>query len=110
MSHNTIDSEHAIWTRAETEQLIVWLEEPENLQKIRKGSGITKRQVIGEIAATIPPKAQVKVGYKYNNLLKSYREAVKLNSQSGWGLTREDIEEGKRALRGLSMVKNYSII
>ena len=65
---------------------------------------------MGEIAATIPTKAQVKVGYKYNNSLKSYQEAVKLNSQSGWGLTREDIEEGKKALQGMSIVKNYSII
>jgi len=61
MSGNMIDSEHAIWSRAETEQLIIWLEEPENLWKIRKGSGVTKRQVISQIAAKIPTKAQVKV-------------------------------------------------
>jgi len=96
MSENTI--EHAIWTRAETEELIVWLEEPENLRKIRKGSGVTRRQVMSEIAAKIPTKTQVKVGYKYTNLLKSYRESVKLNSQSGWGLTKEDMDMGKKVL------------
>ena len=62
MSYNT--SEHAIWTREETAQLILWLEKPENQQKIRKGSGITKRQVVSKIAATIPTKPLVKVGYK----------------------------------------------
>ena len=53
---------------------------------------------MSEIAAKIPTKTQVKVGYKYTNLLKSYRESVKLNSQSGWGLTKEDMDMGKKVL------------
>ncbi|RPA90912.1 hypothetical protein L873DRAFT_370788 [Choiromyces venosus 120613-1] len=97
MLHNTAD--HVIWTASETEQLIGWLEDPENMRKIRKGSRVTKKQVIGEITLRIPTKPAVKVGYKYNNLLKAYREAIKLNSQSGWGLTQGDLDEGKKALR-----------
>ncbi|KAG0134082.1 hypothetical protein HOY82DRAFT_537664 [Tuber indicum] len=41
----------------------------------------------------------INVGYKYNNLLKSYRAAVKLNNQTGWGLTEEDLSIGQRSLR-----------
>ena|ERR1700759_325909 len=94
-------TEHAIWTREETEKLVQWLEEPDNLRKIKKGSGVSKKQIINEIAARISTKPTVKIGYKYDNLLKSYREAVKLNSQSGWGLTATDLDEGKRGLRGM---------
>jgi len=78
---------HSVWTQSEQEQLIQWLEEPENLRKTKKGSGISKKTIIAEIAILIPTKPAVKVGYKYDNLMKSYREAVKLNNQSGWGLS-----------------------
>ncbi|RPB02927.1 hypothetical protein L873DRAFT_1787381 [Choiromyces venosus 120613-1] len=101
MSQFQSSAAHSIWTTAETEAMIKWLEEPENLRKTKKGSGITKKQVVKEIAAKIPTKPEVKVGYKYDNLLKSYREAVKMNNQSGWGLSAEDLSEGKRTLRGI---------
>lgn len=97
MARHTIEA----WTAQETERLIQWLEEPENQRKLQKGSGITKRQIISEIAVQIPTKPREKVGYKYNNLLKSYREAVKLNGQSGWGLSSIDLENGKQKLRGM---------
>ncbi|KAG0642609.1 hypothetical protein HOY80DRAFT_1104414 [Tuber brumale] len=87
------------WTAEETEVLMQWLEEPSNQRKTRKGSGVTKRQVIKEMAAKIPTKPEAKVGYKYDNLLKSYREAVKLNNQRGWGLSGKDLDEGKKSLQ-----------
>jgi hypothetical protein len=93
-------SEHSIWTQDENEQLIQWLEDPTNLQKTKKGSGISRKKIIAEIAAEIQTKSDVKVGYKYNNLMRAYRAAAKLNNQSGWGLTKEDLDEGKRCLRG----------
>ena len=81
---SSITQDHAIWTAEETQRLIEWPEEPENLRKIKKRSGISKKQIISETAPKIPTKAPLKVEYKYDNLLKAYREAVKLNSQSGW--------------------------
>ncbi|KAG0126310.1 hypothetical protein HOY82DRAFT_542698 [Tuber indicum] len=90
---------HSIWSTEETEALIEWLEEPANLRKAKKGSGVVKKQIVKEIVAKITTKPEVKVGYKYDNLLKSYREAVKMNSQSGWGLSGEDLDEGKKTLR-----------
>ncbi|PUU75742.1 hypothetical protein B9Z19DRAFT_1130802 [Tuber borchii] len=92
-------SENTIWTKAETERIIQWLEEPENLRKIKKGSGITKKTIVAEIAAQIPTKEAIKVGYKYDNIMKSYRAAAKLNNQSGWGLSERDLDEGRRSLR-----------
>jgi len=104
-----IAQDHAVWTAEETERLIEWLEEPENLRKIKKESGIRKKQIISEIVSKIPTKAPLKVGYKYDNLLKAYREAVKLNGQSGCGLTAKDLDIGKRVLRGMSSVNNQFI-
>jgi len=52
--------------------LIEWLEEPENLRKIKKRSGISKKQIISEIASKIPTKAALNVGYKDDYLLKAY--------------------------------------
>ena len=99
---------HSVWITSETEALIAWLEEPENLRKTKKGSGVSKKQIIKEMAAKIPTKPEIKVGYKYDNLLKSYREAVKLNSQSGWGLSMGDLDEGKKSLRGsFNTIKFY---
>ncbi|RPA90457.1 hypothetical protein L873DRAFT_1795472 [Choiromyces venosus 120613-1] len=93
-------SESAIWTKDETEKIIQWLEDLENQRKIKKGSGITKKMIITEIAALIPSKEIAKVGYKYDNLLKSYRAAAKLNSQTGWGLSQQDLDQGKKSLQG----------
>ncbi|KAG0642620.1 hypothetical protein HOY80DRAFT_1103785 [Tuber brumale] len=87
------------WMAEETEVLMQWLEEPSNQRKTRKRSGITKRQVIKEMAAKILMKPEAKVGYKYDNLLKSYREAVKLNNQTGWGLSGKVLDEGKKSLQ-----------
>ncbi|KAG0633043.1 hypothetical protein HOY80DRAFT_1006315 [Tuber brumale] len=98
ISRNPTD--HMIWTPEESEQLIEWLEESENQQKLKKGSGITKKQIFHEISLQISTKPPVKVGYKYDNLLKSYRKAVRLNSESGWGLTESDFNIGRKALRG----------
>ncbi|KAG0135009.1 hypothetical protein HOY82DRAFT_601315 [Tuber indicum] len=86
-------SESSIWTKDETEIIIQWHEDPVNLEKIKKGSGVTKKAVVTEIAALIPTKETVKVGYKYDNLLKSYRAAAKLNSQTGWGLSQQDLNK-----------------
>jgi len=47
--------------------------------------------------------------HNLSHLLKAYREAVKLNGQSGWGLTAKDLDIGKRALRGISSVNNQFI-
>jgi len=96
-----IPTPHLVWTISETEALITWLEKPEKLRKTKKGSGVSKKQIIKEIAAKIPTTPEVKVGYKYDNLLKSYREAVKLNSQTGWGLSMGDLDEGRKSLRGM---------
>jgi len=105
-----ISTTHLIWTISETEALIEWLEEPENFRKTKKGSGISKRQIIKEIAAKIRTKPEIKVGYKYDNLVKYYREAVKLNGQSGWGLTVNDLDEGKKTLRGMCFIIKIKII
>jgi len=40
----------SIWTENENEQLIQWLEDPENLRKIKNGSGVSKRVLIAEIS------------------------------------------------------------
>ncbi|KAG0137000.1 hypothetical protein HOY82DRAFT_598020 [Tuber indicum] len=89
-------SDNTIWTKDETEILMQWLEDPENLRKIKKGSGITKTAIVAEIATHIPTKEVVKVGYKYDNLMKAYRAAAKLNNQSGWGLSETDLDGGRR--------------
>ena len=95
------DSEPALWTQDENEQLVQWLEEPQNLRKLRKGSRVLKKMIIADIATQIPTKPAIKIGYKYDNLMKSYRAAAKLNNQSGWGLTEEDLDAGRRSLRGI---------
>lgn len=100
-------SENTAWTKAETEKLIQWLEDPNNLQKLKKGSGITKKAIIAEIATVIPTKEVVKVGYKYDNLMKSYRAAARLNDQTGWGLSEQDLDEGRRSLRGMKTFLFY---
>jgi len=92
---------HSIWTKEENERLVQWLENPDHLRKTRKGSGISKSMILTEIAAHIPTKPVVKIGYKYDNLMKSYKAAVKMNNQSGWGLTQEDLDEGRQTLRGM---------
>ncbi|RPA88724.1 hypothetical protein L873DRAFT_1849621 [Choiromyces venosus 120613-1] len=92
-------SENSAWTKDEVERLIQWFEDPANQQKTKKGSGITKKMIVTEIAAQIPTKEAVKVGYKYDNLMKSYRAAAKLNNQTGWGLSEQDLDEGHRCLR-----------
>ncbi|RPA99557.1 hypothetical protein L873DRAFT_1789500 [Choiromyces venosus 120613-1] len=76
-------SQHSIWTEDENEQLIQWLEDPVNLQKTKKGSRMSKKMIITKIAIQIPTKPVVKVSYKYDNLIKSYKAAAKLNDQSG---------------------------
>ncbi|KAG0138574.1 hypothetical protein HOY82DRAFT_534689 [Tuber indicum] len=55
--------------------------------------------ILTEIAARIPTKPIVKIGYKYDNLMKSYKAVVKMNNQSGWGLTQGDLDEGRETLR-----------
>ncbi|RPA99654.1 hypothetical protein L873DRAFT_1789573 [Choiromyces venosus 120613-1] len=92
-------SENSVWTKDEVERLIQWFEDPANQQKMKKGSGITKKMIVSEIAAQIPTKEAVKVSYKYDNLMKSYRAAAKLNNQTGWGLSEQDLDEGHRCLR-----------
>lgn len=47
---------HSIWTENENEQLIQWLEDPENLRKIKKGSGVSKKALLAEISLQIPTK------------------------------------------------------
>ena len=93
-------TEHSIWTHSEQEELIQWLEEPQNLRKTKKGSGISKKAIIAEIATQIATKPLIKVGYKYDNLMKSYRAAVALNNQLGWGLSEGDLNIGRSNLRG----------
>ncbi|RPB00672.1 hypothetical protein L873DRAFT_1788849 [Choiromyces venosus 120613-1] len=88
-----------IKTTSETEALIKWLEELENLKKTKKGSRVSKKQISKEVVGKILIKPEVKVDYKYDNLLKSYHEAVKLNSQSGWDLSMDDLDEGKKTLQ-----------
>ncbi|KAG0133713.1 hypothetical protein HOY82DRAFT_538015 [Tuber indicum] len=95
-------STHSVWTKDETKLLVQWLENPENLRKIRKGSGISKNMILTEIAARIPTKPIVKIGYMYDNLMKSYKAAVKMNNQSGWGLTQGDLDEGRRTLQEIN--------
>ncbi|RPA95646.1 hypothetical protein L873DRAFT_1845858 [Choiromyces venosus 120613-1] len=92
-----IPTAHAVWTTSKMEALIEWLEESENLRKTKKGSRVSKKQIIKEVAGKIPTEPEVKVSYKYDNLLKSYHEAVKHNnSQSGSGLSMRDLDEGKK--------------
>ncbi|RPA92188.1 hypothetical protein L873DRAFT_217089 [Choiromyces venosus 120613-1] len=54
----------------------------ETYEKQKEWSGFSKKMIITEMASQIPSKPAVKVGYKYNNLMKSYRVAAKLNNQS----------------------------
>jgi len=102
-------SENTVSTRAETQSLIQWLEDPENLQKIKKDSGITKKTIVTEIAAQIATKEAVKVGYKYDNLMKADGAAAKLNNQSGWGLSERDLDEGRRSLQGKNQIYSFKI-
>ncbi|RPA92277.1 hypothetical protein L873DRAFT_203263 [Choiromyces venosus 120613-1] len=46
------------------------------------------------IASTISSCSEAQVGYKFDNLKKSYCEALKLTDQSGWGLDEEDLRRG----------------
>ncbi|RPA94068.1 hypothetical protein L873DRAFT_1846824 [Choiromyces venosus 120613-1] len=49
-----------VWTQTEQEELIQWLEESHNLQKMKKSSGISRKAIIAEIATRIPLKPAVK--------------------------------------------------
>ncbi|RPA95481.1 hypothetical protein L873DRAFT_1812804 [Choiromyces venosus 120613-1] len=44
------------------------------------------------IASMISSRSEAQVGYKFNNLKKSYHKALKLTDQSGWGLDEEDLQ------------------
>ncbi|KAG0125734.1 hypothetical protein HOY82DRAFT_542986 [Tuber indicum] len=70
------------------------LEDPIKLRRTQKGSGETKKHWISAMASTIPSRSETQVGYKYNNLKKAYREALKVADQSGWGLGEEDLLNG----------------
>ena len=87
---DTMESNSDDWSKSEIEQIVLWLEHPIKLHRTQKGSGETKKHWISSIASTIHSCSEAQVGYKYNNLKKSYREALMLADQSGWGLGEED--------------------
>lgn len=90
------------WTKQEMEKIVLWLEDPTNLRRTQKGSGETKKRWMNAIASTISSRSEAQVGYKFDNLKKSYREALKLADQSGWGLDEEDLRTGS-SLHGMSL-------
>lgn len=90
------------WTKQEIEKIVLWLEDPTNLRRTQKGSGETKKRWINAIASTISSRSEPQVGYKFDNLKKSYREALRLADQSGWGLNEEDLRTGS-SLHGMSL-------
>jgi len=98
-------AEPLIWTQDENKQLVQWLDDTENRRKLKKESGILKNIIIADIATQIPTKPAIKIGYKYDNLMKSYRATIKLNHQSWWRLTEEDLDAGRRSLRGMYTIK-----
>ncbi|RPA89669.1 hypothetical protein L873DRAFT_1849199 [Choiromyces venosus 120613-1] len=103
-------SEHSYWNQEETGKLIEWLEELENLAKTKKGSRMPKKiEIVCELATRVPMKSEVKVGHKYDNMIKSYREAAKLNNQSGWDLTEQDFTKEKRLFIGCSRHFSFGI-
>ena len=55
-----------------------------NNKKTKKQSRVSKKTIITEIACHIPLKHAVNIGYNYDNLMKLYRTAVKLNNQISW--------------------------
>ncbi|RPA96671.1 hypothetical protein L873DRAFT_1845261 [Choiromyces venosus 120613-1] len=89
-----MESNSGDWSKSEIEQIVLWLEDPIKLRRTQKGSGETKKHWISAIASTIPSRSEAQVGYKYDNLKKSYREALKLADQSGCGLGEEDLVNG----------------
>lgn len=98
---DTMESNSGDWSKSEIEQIVLWLEDPIKLRRTQKGSGETKKHWISLIASTIPSRSEAQVGYKYDNLKKSYREALRLADQSGWGLGEEDLINGNTlSLRG----------
>jgi hypothetical protein len=99
-SHYLMAANNLDWSKDEIEQIVAWLEEPANLRKTKKCSGKTKWSYIKLIAQTIPTRSEAQVGYKFDNLKKAYREAVKLSDQSCWGLGEEHKIDGVSSLRG----------
>lgn len=88
------------WTLEEVEMIILWLEDDENLRRTQRGSGETKTHWIKDIATTLNGRTVKQVLDKFDNLKKSFREACKINDQSGWGLTQDDLQTGTTSQRG----------
>jgi len=80
------------WTKEEIEKIVIWLEDSANRRRKQKGSGEIKKRGISTIASTISSRLEAHIGYHFDNLKKSYREAVRLANQSGWGLNEEDLK------------------
>jgi len=99
---NMMEGNSSDWTKQEIEKIVIWLEDPTNVRRTQKGSGETKKRWINAIASTISSRTEAQVGYKFDNLKKSYREALRLADQSGWGLDEEDLQRGS-SLHGMSL-------
>jgi len=101
-----MESNSSDWSKSEIELIVRWLEDPIQLRRTQKGSGETKKHWISAIASTISSRSEAQVGYKFDNLKKSYREALKLADQSGWGLGEEDlVNRNILSLRGRKRTK-----
>ncbi|KAL7269087.1 hypothetical protein RUND412_008261 [Rhizina undulata] len=85
------------WKNKEVAKLVEWLKEPANLLKTKGKSGLRKVQWMKEISELFPNRSFNQCYNKYNSVKKSYQKAVKLNNQSGWGLTNEDLHDEEKA-------------
>jgi hypothetical protein len=90
-----------LWTPEELEQMVQWLEEPSNQSRFKKESGLTKKAALAPLASQLSSRTAKQIFDKYCNIKKSRSKAARLNDQSGWGLTEEDLAEGTMTQRGM---------
>lgn len=99
---NMMEGNSSDWTKQKIEKIVLWVEDRTNLQRTQKGSGETKKRWINAIASTISSRSEAQVYYKFDNLKKSYREALRLADQSRWGLDEDDLRT-RSSLHGKSL-------
>jgi len=108
LSERSDDSSGRYWITLELEQMVQWLEDPNNQAKFRKGSGLTKKAALTLLVNQLPNKTSQQVSDKYGNLKRAYAKAAQLNDQSGWGLMEEDLDEGILTQRSMRIGRKHS--
>jgi hypothetical protein len=99
------DAEERLWRAEELEVLVQWIKEPGNRARLKNGSGFTKKADLTPLVDRLATRNSQQV---FNSIKRSHMKAAQMNNQSGWGLTKEDLDEGKTTQLELYNLSYYN--